>query len=50
MFEGQNIEAEPQTPIPKAAESTPINMGANTEMSGEENVLINTGRFGIDPA
>lgn len=25
-------------------------MGANTEMSGEENVLINTGRFGIDPA
>jgi len=31
-------------------EPSPINMGANTEMAGEENMLINTGRFGIDPA
>lgn len=48
LFEGQNIESEPQTPIPTPPAPVP-SMGGNPDMIGEENVLINTGRFGVDP-
>lgn len=48
LFEGQNIETEPQTPVPKAQAPVPT-MGGNPDFVGEENVLINTGRFGVDP-
>jgi len=48
LFEGREIEEEPTQPVP--APAPPVDsIGAEPAMAGEENQLINSGRFGVDP-
>jgi len=48
LFEGRNIEETPTQPIPTPT-PVPTSIGQDPAMAGEENLLINTGRFGVDP-
>lgn len=48
LFEGQNIEEAPTQPVPTPP-AVPTSIGQDPAMAGEENLLINTGRFGVDP-
>jgi len=46
LFDGVSVQEESQAPVPKKEEPS---LGAVPEMTGEENMLINRGRFGVDP-
>jgi len=50
LFKGMNIEEEPQQPVPGDNNPEPLMMGADPNFIGDENQLLNTGRFGVDPS
>mmetsp|Transcript_46761 Transcript_46761/g.39446 ORF Transcript_46761/g.39446 Transcript_46761/m.39446 type:complete len:202 (-) Transcript_46761:6-611(-) len=50
LFVGMNMEEEPQQPVPGNNNPEPLMMGADPNFIGDENQLINTGRFGVDPS